>query len=162
MMSDACQNCFLHETSGQCQQYCDTRFKVVIKEPKSTTWTFENNYGKCVCLIRIDGCMISRSETRKCDYLFLVCDEHEKSAFFIELKGKNLEEAFKQILSTVEKLKGYLTGFCLYARIAITRVPNILSAGAQKREKDIAKLLQREGCSRKKLDYQKSNTSESM
>jgi hypothetical protein len=163
-----CNNCFLHKNSEKCQVFCDTRAKIAVKEKKSQ-WTFYNDKKKCVCLIRIDECVITGSETKKCDYLFLVCGDTEKIAFFVELKGSNLEHACEQIYSTIKKLKEHLGPFCLYARIAVTRFPNVLSGNAinnRKKEiirllkKPIIRLLKKPECNKEPFIYQNSNTSE--
>jgi hypothetical protein len=161
----SCKNCFLHQKSGQCQEFCDTRNEVIIKDKGNPKyWTFKNLKDKCVCLIRIDDCVISGS-TPRCDYLFLVCDETEKSAFFIELKGKDLEKALKQILSTINNLKGSLTGFCLYARIAVTKA-NVTVGGLTRQYSDakhIEKSLKSHNhkkCNKQNLVHGNSSTSE--
>jgi hypothetical protein len=153
-----CENCFNHAKNQKCQKFCDTREIIVISDKKSTQWTFKNPAKKCVCHIQIDGCIIENQEVRKCDHLFLVCDE--KSAFLIELKGKKLEDALEQILSTLQQLKNNLTGFNIYARVALTRAPKILSPKAEKIEKQLGKLLGHSPLGREKLRYQASAPTE--
>lgn len=152
-----CENCFNHPKSQQCQKFCDTRENIVIGDKKSTQWTFRNSTKKCVCLIQIDGCIIENQSVKKCDYLFLVCDQkNEKSAFLVELKSKKLEDTFEQLLSTFEQLKEHLIGFHIYARVATTRVPRTLSPKAEKTDKQLRRLLGQSSASRKTLNYQAS------
>ena len=154
----ACENCLKHPKAQTCQKFCDTREIIVISDKKSTQWTFRNPTKRCVCLIQIDGCVIENQEVKKCDYLFLVCGQkNEKSAFLVELKGKKLEHALEQLLSTIQQLQENLTGFHICARVATTKVPKILSPKAEKTEKQLHKLLGQSATDRKKLIYQASN-----
>jgi hypothetical protein len=48
--------------------------------------------------IKIDDCLIASNERKKCDFGFL---RHTNEDFyFVELKGKDIETAFEQIIST--------------------------------------------------------------
>jgi len=157
----ACENCLKHPKAQKCQKFCDTREIIVISDKKSTQWTFRNPMKKCVCLIQIDGCMIENQEVKKCDSLFLVCGQkNEKSAFLVELKGKKLEHALEQLVSTLQQLKDNLTGFNIYARVATTRVPKVLLPKAEKVEKQLYRLLGQSATGRKKLIYQATDPNE--
>ena len=164
-----CENCFLHQKIKECQEFCDTRRTIPVEDKKGSNkkWTFSNPKNKCVCLIKIDGCVItdSISNSKRCDHLFLVCDETEKSAFFVELKGSDLGGALKQFSKTIPFLQEYLTGFCLYARIALSKVrtQEFGNSNTKKTKEKIESLLQQKGCnSRKPLVYSNSSTSETI
>lgn len=57
---------------------------------------------KEVLRIKIDGCVINDNTTNKCD--FLIIDTQKDNAYFIELKGKNVKHAIKQLTDTIEKI----------------------------------------------------------
>lgn len=88
---------------------------------------------KKIALYRVDGRILD--EGIKCDFLFLVAED--KKAFFIELKGSDIEKAVQQILKTVEQLQSSLPKYMLDARIITTRVrtPALKSTYIMKLEK---------------------------
>lgn len=49
--------------------------------------------------LKIDDCIIKSKETKKCDFGFV---SHSNNDFyFVELKGKNIEKAYDQIVTTI-------------------------------------------------------------
>jgi hypothetical protein len=160
-----CDNCFFHQKSAACTEYCDTRPEILLKDPKGgkKTWRFINNLNRCVCVVKIDDCVISSEN--KCDYLVLLCDDTGKAAFFVELKGRNFEHSCTQIAETIPKLKQYLPDFCIYARISTNNPPpsspNRLTTSQKKAIHKIQAALAQEtnkSCTRKKFNYQNSST----
>jgi hypothetical protein len=72
-----------------------------------------------IIAIKVDDCLITSNEVKKCDYLFLNCTK--KDAIFIELKGMNLDEGINQIISTINILKSNLSDFSKKAIIIVSR-----------------------------------------
>jgi hypothetical protein len=68
---------------------------------------------------KIDHCC--EFDGKICDYLLLCCSE--KIAFFIELKGCDLEKGIIQLDNTYEKVKGEIKSFKINARAVISRAP---------------------------------------
>ena len=65
---------------------------------------------------KIDGEVIAKNaDTVRCDYLLL--NDEAKRAYYIELKGSDLEKAIQQIEATVLMLQDSLTGYAAYRRI---------------------------------------------
>jgi len=159
LMNCKCES-FKHPKNQECREFCDVRKTIVIRDKKSTQWTFENPTERCACSIKIDNCIIIDQQIRKCDYLLLICDKTENAAFFIELKGQDSKHATEQILTTIQILKEYLSDFCLYARIALTKVRplNLISVDEKKLRDSVKSLLQKhnksKNCHRQILDYQ--------
>ncbi|MGZ0087293.1 hypothetical protein ACWNXI_17470 [Caldibacillus thermoamylovorans] len=118
-----------------CLQYCDHRRLAVVEENKRGI-RFVNHQQKRVALYRVDDCLLK--EGKRCDFLFLV---EESQAFFVELKGADLEEAMRQIARTVEQLGKKLFGYRFEGRIIATRVrtPAIKSTFRIKLEKMLRK-----------------------
>jgi len=51
---------------------------------------------------KVDDCLIKGNDFLKCDWLAI--DKVSRKEVYIELKGKNVEHAIKQICSAIEKL----------------------------------------------------------
>ena len=78
--------------------------RIVFKDRKGGESRYEANnpYEKKVCEITIDG-MMFKGESKKCDYGLWV--EELNRMILIELKGCNIEYAFKQIETTYNLFK---------------------------------------------------------
>ena len=75
----------------------------------------ENREGCVVRQYRIDGTIIKGTDTKKCDYLLFNEDKH--TAYLIELKGKHIHDAIKQLEETEEQLQEDLKGYQKLFRI---------------------------------------------
>ncbi|MEG4326266.1 hypothetical protein [Microcoleus sp. herbarium5] len=83
----------------ECEEHrADT--KIVLKEKKSKITFLNPNQDKIV-KIKVDGCVISDNETLRCDYALIPSDAVE---IYVELKGSDIEQAAKQIESTIKLL----------------------------------------------------------
>lgn len=58
---------------------------------------------------------ILENRFQRCDFLLLNLDK--KTAYLIELKGKNIEYAMEQLIATEQLFKNDLSGYDLYYRI---------------------------------------------
>ena len=72
--------------------------KIVKVQEKGKEFIVNNNSQKLVTKIKIDNCLII--EGKRCDWL-LEIDSPCSLALYIELKGKNIEQAYDQLLSTL-------------------------------------------------------------
>jgi hypothetical protein len=88
----------------------------------------------------------------------LICDCCKKSAFFVELKGHDLGQAYKQINKTLSLLHNNLLDFDINVRIACTRVPKTVSGSANQARENIIKITK----STKKIIYSNSSTFETL
>lgn len=105
---------------SECKEFCDTRKTIVVKDSgNKQEYRVTNHKGKEICKIKVDGCLIKDGE--KCDYLILACED--KSAFFVELKGHDLQKALGQIDSSLTKVITEIKEFNIYARIVLNRNP---------------------------------------
>lgn len=97
-----------------------------------------NNSLDHLSLYHVDGGLIK--EELKCDYLLLNCEK--ASAFFIEIKGSDLEHAVEQITASINFLKKSLISKSINARIVPTRVntTQLKSIKYRKLEKLISQL----------------------
>ncbi|MDJ0529348.1 MAG: hypothetical protein PX634_29345, partial [Microcystis sp. M53600_WE12] len=76
---------------------CNNNKIVKVKE-NGKEFIVNNNSQKLVTKIKIDNCLII--EGKRCDWL-LEIDDPCSWALYIELKGKNIEQAYDQLLSTL-------------------------------------------------------------
>ncbi|QNL48140.1 hypothetical protein H8S90_15155 [Olivibacter sp. SDN3] len=60
-----------------------------------------NPSNKTVCRVRVDDCLITDKTIKKCDYLFQVSGS---KFYLVELKGKSIDDAVAQILSTYDNV----------------------------------------------------------
>jgi hypothetical protein len=102
----------------ECEEYkSDVRF--VLQENKSKI-TFLNPNQSPILLIRVDDCVIKNSETLRCDYAIIPCDEVE---IYVELKGSDIAHAVKQIESTIKLLSDNPQKVKKLCFVVSTRVP---------------------------------------
>ena len=105
---------------SECKEFCDTRKTIVVRDSgNKQEYRVTNDNGKEICKIKVDDCLIKEGE--RCDYLILSCED--KSAFFVELKGHDLQKALGQIDSSLTKLITEIKEFKIYARIVLNRNP---------------------------------------
>lgn len=75
---------------------CCVKSKVASENGKR----FEVNCNEDFTKIKIDNSLITSQQIEKCDFGFV---RHSNDDFyFVELKGKEIEKAYKQILSTID------------------------------------------------------------
>ena len=103
------------------KSHCEERQKIIVSSEKRSKHT-ANNVNTCVVRqYKIDGEVIPDNLTKKCD--FLVLNDDDKQAYFIELKGVDVEGIPKQIEATINLLEGELAGYIFHSRIVCKRVP---------------------------------------
>ncbi len=77
-----------------------------VAKEKGKEFRIINKAQKTICRIHVDGCLIRNNQGKRCDYFFKIC-ETEKS-FLVELKGTDISEAVRQIISTFDFLNNKL------------------------------------------------------
>ncbi len=76
-----------------------SRNSIIVCKEQNSKIAFNNSSKKQISKIKVDGCQIT--EGVRCDYLITFSnDEH-----FVELKGKDVSHAFKQLIRTINLLK---------------------------------------------------------
>jgi len=122
---------------------CNEGEKVTVKERKCK-FTLENPSKTHICRIRIDGCVVQDQDTRKCDYLVLVCEN--KAAYFVELKGCDFSRAVDQLTRTIEDFrKNYECGEArIFARAVLTRPPLPGAIKTDAKVRQLRKLVERD------------------
>lgn len=103
---------------------CTTASKnkiIPLKENKSSL-VIKNPKEYRVNKIQVDGCLIGEGE-EKCDWLIEFDMEEVGHAYFVELKGCDLDKAVSQIESTIRKTKSVYARHEKKAFIVCSRVP---------------------------------------
>lgn len=97
--------------------------KIIVRKEKNSEYRASNPEQKTVYICQVDDCIVKDKTQRKCDYLLLLEDQ----AHFIELKGKNLNDAIDQLQQSVMQLMPTLenTVSTAFAKISLTRTPKI-------------------------------------
>lgn len=93
-----------------------------------------------ICRVKVDGCLITDNNQRKCDYLFGV---DNKQYFLVELKGQDLGTAVDQITNTFRivdtKIK---SGAGSYTGIVVSSsVPRLADQSFRKLQQDAMRKL---------------------
>lgn len=103
---------------------------------KGKTYRIVNSSGSLLTVYEVDTCLIPGVQHKKCDYLILVENHHEKKAFLIELKGTDLTSAIHQIENSLQILGNSIRGYQIFGRIVGRRItPNIRSRRSALEEK---------------------------
>ena len=96
------------------------------RKTRNSKYVSEENHRKHIAInkdrdfvyhMRIDGVVIPRTcaDTKRIDFLLL--NETKKVAYFIELKGCHIEDAFEQFEISHEHLQPILTGYDIEWRL---------------------------------------------
>ena len=88
------------------EKHSDCFSAKTVAEEQGKTFRIVNKSKKAVCRVRIDDCLIKSKDTKKCDFLFKICESERY--LLVELKGSNVEDGFAQLVSTFLYLKGEL------------------------------------------------------
>ena len=93
----------------------DRRALFVFTDQKSKSkYVAKNKNGKEACGVRIDGGLITSNDVKKCDYGLCIDDDR---FFLIELKGKDLSRACKQLLFTFNYMRSFYPNYDYFCRI---------------------------------------------
>ena len=67
---------------------------------------FQNPSLRQIVHVEVDGCVFKGSDGKKCDHLVSV--DETNTSLLVELKGSNIDEAYKQLNETQERLTEHL------------------------------------------------------
>ena len=104
---------------------CTSRFTV---NEKKSSFSIRCNSIKLVDKYKIDGYFDKNTAHKKCDYLFVYHHSNKETIIFVELKGKDINEAVKQLENTVsifnsEQFFQRMNSFELFGAIVSTGYP---------------------------------------
>lgn len=95
-------------------------------------------------IIDIDKCVFNTEEIKRSDWLFLVSDRQvviEPKAYYVELKGTNIDEAAEQLFNAIDRTKGQIHNYDIEARVVSVRgaQPEIHNSGYCRRVRKLIK-----------------------
>lgn len=118
---------------GQCSHKINYK-KILLKDKKSSEITFSNEDIIEVNKIQVDDCL--EIEGVKCDWLIIISKPYIE--IYIELKGSDVDHAFKQIENTIKILSKDYKNVIKYCYVITTRCP-LTSAQIQNKQKTFKK-----------------------
>lgn len=120
----------------ECQEN-NSNSKIPLEEYKSKI-TFLNPDRITVIKIKVDNCVIRDKKTLRCDYALIPSSDIE---VYIELKGSDLNHAFKQIESTIRGLSDNPTKLKKVCFIIVTSIPPTPISRIQNQKKHFKKIF---------------------
>jgi hypothetical protein len=77
--------------------------KIITVKEKKSSFTIENSSSKDINKVEVDGCLNQSTSNKKCDFLFEVLNNSIiEEVLYIELKGKDIANAIKQLEQTIQ------------------------------------------------------------
>jgi len=107
--------------------------KIVSISENRRTFRINNKSLFTINKVEVDGCYIS--EGRKCDFLFEIIEDELKEVFYVELKGKHIEDAIEQLEATLKVCLELHKSVPRSCYIVASRVPKT-STSTQKYKKE--------------------------
>ena len=103
-----------------------TTNKLITASEHNRKLTIKNPSAKAVRKIKVDGCLVIDS-SKRCDYMFEIIDNSAPdkidSVIYLELKGRHIQEAYEQIVATIDKFVTEHRGIKKTCHIVASRVP---------------------------------------
>ncbi|MDD4905088.1 MAG: hypothetical protein PHD39_02855 [Methylobacter tundripaludum] len=100
--------------------------KLIIASEHNRKLTIKNPSGKAVRKIKVDGCLITDS-SKRCDYMFEILDnpvsDKIDNVIYLELKGRHIQEAYGQLVATIDRFIVEHRGTKKACHIVASRVP---------------------------------------
>ncbi len=98
-----------------------TKKKIISVEENARKLALINENERFVRKIKVDNCLI-KGEQERCDYLFEI-EENCTLVIYVELKGKNIEKAYSQLMATIQLLLNKHQNCKKYCCIISSRTP---------------------------------------
>lgn len=109
---------------GKCTN--QTTNKIITAEENKRKLSINNPSAKIVRKIKVDGCLIVDS-SKRCDYMFEIINppDTEKicNVIYLELKGRHIQEAYGQLIATIDRFIAEHRGTKKECHIVASRVP---------------------------------------
>ena len=103
------------------ESICEVRQRKLVSEENDLRHVAFNWDGDRVRQYHVDGDVVSkRDHHKRCD--FLVVNDSKKRAYFIELKGSDVQRAIEQMETTRSMTRDSFRGYDVFYRIVFRRV----------------------------------------
>jgi len=103
-----------------------TTNKLITASEHNRKLTIKNPSAKAVRKIKVDGCLIADS-SKRCDYMFEIIDnpvsDKIDNVIYLELKGRHIQEAYGQLVATIDRFIVEHRGTKKACHIVASRVP---------------------------------------
>ncbi len=103
-----------------------TTNKLITASEHNRKLTIKNPSAKVVRKIKVDGCLITDS-SKRCDYMFEIIDNAVSGkisgVIYLELKGRHIQEAYEQLVATIDRFIAEHHGIKKTCHIVASRVP---------------------------------------
>jgi esterase/lipase len=104
----------------------------IYREEENKSICFENKNYELVCeVVPIENCVLTKADDgKRCDFLFLFDNQKQEYkllkdkkslAYYVELKGIELDKACEQLLNSIDKTKDQINNFELNAMVVSSR-----------------------------------------
>jgi hydroxymethylpyrimidine pyrophosphatase-like HAD family hydrolase len=105
---------------------------LIYREEEGKEISFVNIDYELVCdIVPIEKCVLTKAEDgRRCDFLFLFNKEKQEYqilknignlAYYVELKGIDLEDACEQLHNSIDKTRSQIDGFEIFPLVVSSR-----------------------------------------
>jgi hypothetical protein len=96
--------CICTDKNNRCEK--GNKQEKIFREENNVKIVLQNNKKKVVDIWKIDGCVITTNDQKKCDYLFEVFYKNKiENILFVELKHLDWKIGILQLENTIEILK---------------------------------------------------------
>lgn len=103
-----------------------TTNKLITANEHNRKLAIKNPSAKSVRKIKVDGCLVVDS-SKRCDYMFEIIDDSASdkigSVIYLELKGRHIQEAYEQLVATIDRFIAEHHGIKKACHIVASRVP---------------------------------------
>ncbi|HHH53224.1 MAG TPA: hypothetical protein ENK91_06165 [Bacteroidetes bacterium] len=107
--------------------------KIISVSENKRTFKINNKSLLSINQVKVDGCFITSGN--KCDFLFEIITNKVEKVFYVELKGRHIEDAIKQLEATLIHCKPYHGAITKESYIIASKVPKA-STSTQKLKKE--------------------------
>lgn len=109
---------------GRCAT--ESTHKKITAEENGRKLTLENPNGNTIRKIQVDGCLITDTSHKRCDYMFEMEETNSKLislVIYLELKGCDIKKAYDQLVATIDQFNKAHQDIKKEAHIVASRVP---------------------------------------
>lgn len=117
----------LKSNHKNCIEFWDNRTKIVLRDAeKKRTYEIENKSKKEICVLDLEKseCFLIDKKAKNCDKV--VIEEERELIIFIEFKGQDFRQAYKQLENTIKHFKqNHLKedrNYKIYARLVVSKI----------------------------------------
>lgn len=85
----------------------NTKSRIIVLHEKKCKLTINNTNQQALLKVQVDGCLVFPGS--KCDWLIVI--EETNVAFFVELKGHDIDHGLDQLCNSIQNIENRSNGF---------------------------------------------------